>query len=151
MLVGLDEVTTDYTVFILEDYYLAEPITNEFLSDHIAILEEYGADKIMFDTLYPDGVYSLTNLENDLYLFNAYSQYLNSVQPSIWRTDYLKKVLKKEMSPWEFEIEGNSYAQSLNPRILLKARQKKIYFNFCRRGGVFSEGWQEFLNKEKLC
>jgi hypothetical protein len=151
MLAGLDEVTTDYTVFILEDYYLEEIITDQFLNDHVAILEEHGADKIMFDILCPYGAYSLTSLGSDLYSFNNHSQYLNSIQPSIWRTDYLRKVLKPNMSPWEFEIDGNPYAQSLNPRILLKARLEKIYFNFCRRGGVFSEGWQEFLVKENLC
>ncbi len=151
ILEGLNKVTTDYTVFLLEDYYLSELITDEFLNDHLEILEKHEADKIMFDTLYPDGVYSLTNLGDSLYSFNNHSQYLNSVQPAIWRTDHLRKVLHKNMSPWEFEIEGNPYAQSLNPRILLKARPEKIYFNFCRRGGVLSEGWQEFLAKENLC
>ncbi len=150
MLDGLDKVNTEYVVFLLEDYYLSETIDDEFLQDHLNTLLEHRADKIMFDTLYPDGVYNLESLGNDLYKFRNDSQYLNSVQPAIWRTEHIKKVLNKEYSPWDFEIVGNVFAARLNPTILLQARPKKVYFNFYRRGGIFSEGWQEFLKEQNL-
>lgn len=150
MLAAINKVNTKYLVFILEDYYLSEPIDNKFLEDHLNILTENNADKIMFDTLYPDGVYNLHHLGDDLYQFDKNSQYLNSVQPAIWRTEYIKQVLQEEYSPWDFEIVGNAGASEKNPKILLKARPKKIYFNFCRRGNILSEGWEGFLQQENL-
>ena len=104
----------------------------------------------MFDKLYPSDVYSLTHLINDLYQFNNHSMYLNSVQPSIWKTDYFKKVLHPSYSPWQFELEGNTFTQTLQPKIILKAREKSVYFNYSRVGGRISEGWQEIFKKEKL-
>ncbi len=148
---ALNYVKTEFVVFLLEDYYLSESIDDNFLDGHLKILEEFQADKVMFDTLYPDGVYSLSNIRKDLYKFNNDSQYLNSVQPAIWRTDYLKSVLYPDFSPWDFEIVGNRATAKKNPTIILAARPEKIYFNFCRKGGVLSEGWEEFLKKENLC
>lgn len=150
MLIGLDQINTEYTVFLLDDYYLTEPFTQEFINEHIAILESYGAQKIMMDIDYGTPIYFLEHLHDDLYKFKLESDYLNSVQPSIWKTSYLKQVLKPEYSPWQFEIEGNVYTKTLNPTILLKARQEHMYFNLVRIGGRISEGWEKIYTKENL-
>lgn len=150
MLEALNTVTTPYVCFLLEDYYFTETITETFIQEHIDILEQYNAHKIMFDKLYPPDVYSLNVLDSDLYLFNIHSMYLNSVQPAIWKTDYIKTVLHESYSPWQFELDGNAFTQKLNPIILLKAREKSVYFNYARVGGRVSDGWQEIFSKEGL-
>jgi hypothetical protein len=150
MLQGINEVKTEYVCLLLEDYYFTEPITKKFIEEHISILEKYSAQKIMFDKLYPPDVYTLKQLENDLFLFDKNSQYLNSVQPAIWKTEYLKDVLKPSYSPWNFEVEGNGYTSMLNPTVLLKAREESVYFNFSRIGGRISEGWEKVFEKEGL-
>lgn len=150
MLSALNPITTPYVCFLLEDYYFTEPITETFIQNHIDILERYNAHKIMFDKLYPPDVYSLTKLESDLYAFDNHSMYLNSVQPALWRTDYIKSVLQPSYSPWEFEIDGNVLTQQKYPTILLKAREKSVYFNYARVGGRVSEGWEELFLKEGL-
>ena len=126
-------------------------------------MEKYNADKLLFDILYPH--YSLKELETDkVYQFNMSSEYLNSVQPGIWKLDYLKKVLKSEYSPWDFEIAGNDFASQQEGIILLDRldppedkndiETKKIlyrfYHNFIRRGGKVSEGWEKLYIKEGL-
>ena len=63
---------------------------------------------------------------------------------------YLKKVLKPNYSPWDFELVGNEYTKSINPKILLNKRNSHMYFNFTRIGGRLSDGWEDFLKKE-LC
>lgn len=150
MLKGLELVTTPYVCFLLEDYYLTETISELFIQEHIDLLEQLNADKVMFDKTYPPDVYSLTELEKDVYQFNNHSMYLNSVQPAIWKTDYIKQVLHPSYSPWQFELDGNSFTQTLKPKIILKSREKSIYFNYARVGGRVSEGWQEVFNKEGL-
>jgi hypothetical protein len=150
MLQGINEVKTEYVCLLLEDYYFTEPITKEFIEEHISILEKHSAQKIMFDKLYPPDVYTLKQLEDDLFLFDRNSQYLNSVQPAIWKTEYLKDILKPSYSPWNFEVEGNGYTSMLNPTVLLKARKESVYFNFSRIGGRISEGWEKVFEKEGL-
>lgn len=150
ILEGLDLVKTEYVCLLLEDYYFTENIDTNFIQQHIDILEERGADKVMFDKLYPPDIYSLIQLESDLFQFRRQSMYLNSVQPAIWKTDYIKDVLKPDYSPWDFELKGNFYTSTINPKILLKAREKSVYFNYSRVGGRLSEGWQEVFEKENL-
>jgi hypothetical protein len=150
MLLGLDQIDTEYTFFILDDYYLTETFSPEFVQNHIDILEQYGAQKIMMDIDYGEPVYYLDHIQDDLYKFKNHSDYLNSVQPSIWKTDYLKTVLKPGYSPWNFEVEGNAFTQTLHPLILLKKRIDHMYFNFVRIGGHVSEGWEQIYIKEGL-
>ena len=147
---ALEQIDTEYTFFILDDYYLTEPFTQEFIDNHISILEEYNAQKIMPDIDYGEPIYYLDHIQDDLYKFKISSDYLNSVQPAIWKTNYLKQVLKPEYSPWNFEVEGNEYTKTLNPTILLKARPEHMYFNFVRIGGRISEGWEQLYIKENL-
>jgi hypothetical protein len=147
---ALEQINTEYTFFILDDYYLTEPFTQEFIDDHIKILEEYNAVKIMPDIDYGEPIYYLDHIKEDLFKFKMSSDYLNSVQPAIWKTEYLKQVLKPEYSPWNFEVEGNEYTKTLNPTILLKARPEHMYFNFVRIGGRISEGWEQLYLKENL-
>ena len=147
---ALEQIDTEYTFFILDDYYLTEPFTQEFIDYHISILEEYNAQKIMPDIDYGEPIYYLDHIQDDLYKFKMSSDYLNSVQPAIWKTDYLKQVLKPEYSPWNFEVEGNEYTKTLNSTILLKARPEHMYFNFVRIGGIISEGWEQLYIKENL-
>jgi hypothetical protein len=147
---ALEQIDTEYTFFILDDYYLTEPFTQEFIDNHISILEKYNAQKIMPDIDYGEPIYYLDHIQDDLYKFKISSDYLNSVQPAIWKTDYLKQVLKPEYSPWNFEVEGNEYTKTLNSTILLKARPEHMYFNFVRIGGIISEGWEQLYIKENL-
>lgn len=150
MIGSLNLIDTKYVFLILDDYYLTEYFTYDFIDNHIKIMENYNAVKIMCDIDYGEPIYSLDYLKEDLYKFKMSSDYLNSVQPAIWKTDYLKQVLKPNYSPWNFEIEGNEYTKTLNPTILLKARPKHMYFNLVRRGGILSEGWEQVYIKENL-
>lgn len=150
MLLGLNEIDTEYVVFLLDDYYLTETFTQEFVDEHISIIEFYNAHKIMMDINYGEPIYSLEHQHKDLYKFKPHSEYLNSIQPSIWRTDYLKQVMKPNYSPWQFEIDGNVFTKTLNPTIILKARPEHMYFNFVRIGYNISEGWENLYRKENL-
>jgi hypothetical protein len=150
ILEGLNLIDTEYVLFILDDYYLSENFDENLINEHINLLKEHSGEKIMMDIDYGEPIYSLDHLSNNLYKFKENSDYLNSVQPAIWRTDYLRKVLKPEYSPWDFELIGNNFTKTINPTILLNKRESHMYFNFTRIGGKLSEGWEEFLKKQNL-
>jgi len=149
MLAALERVKTEYVIFFLEDYLLEKEIVSSFIYEQVNILERFKADKVMFDKLYEPGVYDLQSLGGELFRFNKKSGYLNSAQPAVWKTDYLKRVLLPDCSPWGWEIDLNSRTAAMNPTIILN-NTGRIYFNFCRRGGRLEEGAAEFLEKEGL-
>ena len=164
ILKSLEHIKTPYVFFILDDYYLTEPLTEDFIDSKIELMGKYNADKIVFDVLTPE--YDLIELEKDkIYQFKMSSEYLNSIQPAIWEINYLKKVLKPEYSPWDFEVAGNNFSSQQNGIILLnrldpptdkeitiqnKNIECRFYHNFVRIGGKISEGWEELYKKENL-
>jgi hypothetical protein len=150
ILESLNEVDTEYVFFILDDYYLTENFDEKLIDDHIKIMNDYGAVKIMIDIDYEEPIYSLEHINGSLYKFKSESQYLNSVQPSIWKTDYLKKVLKPEYSPWDFETIGNEFTKKLNPLILINVIKDHMYFNVLRQGCIKAGGWEYIFTKENL-
>lgn len=150
ILESLNEVNTEYVFFILDDYYLTENFDQKLIDEHIKIMEDYNAVKIMMDIDYKEPIYSLEKLTGNLHKFKNHSEYLNSVQPSIWRVDYLKKVLKSEYSPWDFETYGNVFTKKLNPLILINVRENHMYFNFLRKGCIKADGWENVFKQEKL-
>lgn len=150
ILESLKEVKTEYVFFILDDYYLTETFSEELIEEHIKLMNDYGAVKIMMDIDYGEPIYSLEKLNENLFKFKNNSEYLNSVQPSIWKVDYLKKVLKPEYSPWDFETYGNLFTKNLNPLILIKVRPEHMYFNVLRKGCIKADGWETIFIKENL-
>ena len=150
MLIGINEIQTEYTCFILEDYYMTTEITDLFMQNRIDIMNRYSADKIMFEITGNGVEYKLSHITETLYKLDTDSPYLNSVQPSIWRTEFLKKVMFNDYSPWDFELKGNQFTSNLNPTILLNAVPERIYFNYMRAGFVKSDGWEQLFKQENL-
>ena len=85
------------------------------------------------------------------------SQYIISMQPSIWRKSFLQKALLKNYSLCDFDLTGsyvlnstnNPFTQT-NHRVYTDEKAPKRYFNAVRKGFVKSVGWEEFKEKEKL-
>ncbi len=145
----LEAIKTEYVIFILEDYLFARDITNEFIKEQENILIRFKAEKVQFDQLYPSGVYDLQHLEKELFRFRRNSNYLNSCQPALIKTEYLKKILLPDCNPWGFELSLNERTSGFNPTIILN-NTGRIYFNAMRVGGNLEVGAQEFFEKENL-
>lgn len=150
IITGLNQIKTEHVCFILDDYYMTIDIDSNFIKKHIDIMNQYSADKIMFEIVTDWVEYKLTHIKDSLYKLDNDSLYLNSVQPSIWKTEFLKTVMKPEYSPWDFELAGNAFTSNLNPTILLNAVHERIYFNFMRSGFKKENGWERVFEKENL-
>jgi hypothetical protein len=152
MLSALNNINTKYVLFILEDYFLTENITQEEILFHIDFLEEVQGNKVEI------GIKStgLTYLDEKQWRGRAFykvspnSQYLTTIQPSIWKTDHLKKCMKKNWTPWQFEIEGTKCINGTENRTYLMPRKKTIYWNAVRRGFKLSPGWDEIKELYQL-
>lgn len=150
ILEALKQVDTEYVFFILDDYYLTEQFTEEFINENINILKQFNARKILIDIIYSEPIYSLIHLKENLYKFHMHSLYLNSVQPAIWETAYLKQVLSPTYSPWDFELIGNDVAKTHNPNIILNARPKHMYCNLVQSGRIMLDEQKKLFEIEHL-
>lgn len=149
IIAAINNIETDFIFFILDDYFLRETVSNEFIFQSIDFLEKENSNKLIFTTI-PPNTYTLSHIEDDLYKMNDDSDYLTSVQPAIWRKTFLLKCLRKNWNPWQFEIDGTNLIKNQDNKIYLKHKKETIYFNAVRRGKIMSDGWQEFYQKENL-
>lgn len=149
MIAAINNIETDFVFFILDDYFLRENISNEFISQSIDFLKRENGNKLIFTTI-PIGSYKLSHIKDDLYKMHDDSDYLTSVQPAIWKKSFLLDCLQKNWNPWQFEIEGTNLIKNQDNKIYLKHKTESIYFNAVRRGKIMSDGWEEFYKKEDL-
>lgn len=106
----LSRINTPYTVLLLDDFFLREPIDNEQIKNIIRWMDQ---DKsIVYFNCDDTPVY--VNWDSDKYpgyhripRGNAYT--LN-MQAAIWRTDKLQKYWRYDVSPWEWEEFTNLVA-----------------------------------------
>lgn len=149
ILMGLELIETQYVFFVLQDYFFTTPILQQSFIEHMQMMQKYNAVKASWDMHSYE--YSLAKLvEPNWYRFLPSSRYLNSVQPALWNTQYMKMVLKRQYSPWDFEILGNEFARELDKPILIQVLPQATYFNMVRRGGILSQGWQKIYNNQNL-
>jgi hypothetical protein len=155
---ALEEVKTDYVFFVLEDYFLTEHITQEEIDLYIEFMEEKKANKIMIEPLSYLMKYNMKNHNKFkgrfVYKVEDYSDFISSIQPSLWRKDYLLQLLKPEWSPWDFECTGTDLIKGKDNRVYNISgprgmRTEKIYWNAIINPKIAETLYPEHLEKEK--
>ena len=146
---ALKQISTEFVFFIFDDYYISKQFSIEHFEKIEKLLSSTEYNKYCMDcTGY--NAYSLIPFADNLYIQHQSSQYLTTLQPSVWRVEYLKKILNPNYTPWDFEIFGTKQNSNYNNKIFMELYPEKFYFNVVRRGRMLSEGWESFRIKENL-
>lgn len=143
-------IDTEYTFFLLDDYYLSQKLSRDFFDWLITFMNRENANKITI-TPVPDWAnYRYVETIDTIKRMSPYSEWLSSAQPAIWRTSHLLNVLNERYDPWDFEIIGSATLKGKEKSHFVIKLDEPIYFNFVRKGNVLSEGWKEFLESQGL-
>ena len=78
------------------------------------------------------------------------SEWLASVQPSVWKTSQFLSIVEDDYNPWDFEIKGSEKLKGEEDSHFVVLLDVPLYFNIARKGGTLTKGWQDFLNSEGL-
>jgi hypothetical protein len=150
MLAGLKQVQTEYTFFVLEDYYLSQLLTTEYIDYLLKFMDRYKADKLSLTPVPDFACHRYCETINTMHRMREDSDSMTSLQPAIWRTNELTRVMKSEYTPWDFEVVGDSIVKGVKDNYFVAKLDEPIYFNFIRRGGILSPGWEEFFKTNNL-
>ncbi len=103
---SLKLVTTDFVLLFLDDFYLEGNVNNkEFLSCLQYIEGHKEVNGIAF-TLEPGIKKPLKNELSEFSIRKHFAQYKCTAHISIYRTSFLKQILKRNENAWEFEVNG---------------------------------------------
>ena len=147
---ALSETKTEYVFFVLDDYYLSQLLTNEYIEYLLKFMDNRKVNKIMLSPVPDFAKYEYLESINTMHKMSPTSPWLTSVQPAIWRKSELLKFLKPEYTPWNFEVEGSKEAKNNIENYFVAKLDSPIYFNMVRKGKQPSPGWEEFLKEQNL-
>ena len=147
---ALSETKTEYVFFVLDDYYLSQLLTTEYIEYLLKFMDNRKVNKIMLSPVPDFAKYEYLESINTMHKMSPTSPWLTSVQPAIWRKSELLKFLKPEYTPWNFEVEGSKEAKNNIENYFVAKLDKPIYFNMVRKGKQPSPGWEEFLKEQNL-
>ena len=147
---AISETKTEYVFFVLDDYYLSQLLTNEYIEYLLKFMDNRKVNKIMLSPVPDFAKYEYLESINTMHKMSPNSPWLTSVQPAIWRKSELLKFLKPEYTPWNFEVEGSKLAKNNVENYFVAKLDNPIYFNMVRKGKQPSPGWEEFLKEQNL-
>jgi len=118
MIESLQKVKTDYVFFTLDDYYFSQKLTKEFFDWLLLFMKREKADKLCLTPVPDFAQYQYTDTVDTIKRMAPYSNWLTSVQPAIWRTEHLLRLMNEEYSPWDFEVTGSEKNKAPRKRSL---------------------------------
>ena len=145
MLVTLENVKTDYTIILLEDFFINH-LDEKRMADILKVAQDNKIVYIQLTDLGPEytngGRYE--HLDG-LFKKAKYDDFRTSLSACLWRTEDLRFLLKSGENPWEFEsAPGNSRSQGMRGDFLqVLENPPLVYLNMAFRGYLVNENVQK--------
>ena len=99
--------TADYVFLLLDDFYFFKPVCFEVIHKHVLYASENNLDYLRLVPLRRSFVISIymyfSSIGKEYIRIKSIEPYYSSLQPSIWKIDYLVELLKSPCNIWEFE------------------------------------------------
>lgn len=125
----LNQIDSDYVITILDDFIFEEPVRTDLLEESILEVEKrndvgslqfvVGSEENDCDADYP------------LWKEQKKGQrYRINCQIAIWKKSYLKKILRKFESPWEFEKYGSLRSKKYKEKVYAWATESNYVFTY---------------------
>ncbi len=126
LIYALNEIKSDYIIYLQEDYFLTEKINTKKILKMINIIKKENAGYLRLSKKAEGIEYKdYNNIEE----IPKNAGYLNSTQASIWNKEMLLSILKEGESGWDFELKGGiKRARSLKAPFLATKTDLLPYF-----------------------
>lgn len=120
LMAGVDRAGTPYVMLWMDDYLLYDYINNSDIEYHLKSAVKYHAANIRF---VQTSIMPVKSFEKDAEydVCEPGEVYSLSTQIGIWDVSFLKKVIRPEWTPWEFERKGSLLnVDHLHPLLITK-------------------------------
>lgn len=142
------KASEDYIFFILDDYFFHYSYSEQQLNTYVEDMELHAMNRLQISVSGYQKYVGVGNLKYDQ--IAPHSPYLISMQPSIWRKEFLMDTLDPRYSPWDFEKRGTGRIRNKEKGTYIDRSVPPVYFNAVRKGFKKSEGWEDFRKQQKL-
>lgn len=146
---GLEKISDEYVLFLLDDMLIREPINLKLFNDAWKVLKN-------------DSKVAVVNFEKNYRAANEYSEnwleqkqnqmYLHSCQPSLWRRTALIENLTKDEDAWSWEMTrvNNDWKYLINKNANIIEVGRTFDLNWGIARGRLTDEFKNFLIKENI-
>ena len=156
-----EKIKSEYVCILIDDLFFITPVDTGKLFgvfDEL-VSENKTIDKFLLGSI-PDSmtINAVPFTENTL-LINKNIDYRTTLKPSIWKTEYFKKMLKPNYNIWEFEIKNMWESKNDDSTVICHKDVNLItefnvydkgrfnHVNYKRRGHLMSDGEKNVVKK----
>lgn len=134
---GLDQIKSTYVLLLQEDSLLYDCVDTKLILEILNLAKKYDAGNIRL-VINPktDVVFSK---EEQLLEYPKGMAYRIAIQPGIWKTDFLRKLVAGYMSPADIERDGSFKSCKYKEPVLCYSKCAYPYINAIQRGK-----WQSY-------
>lgn len=118
----LDSIDTDIILYFQEDYFLNGPVDVSQIEEFVGFMQHNGTTCIGLTHFHSPGPYHLSE-HPLLWDVDRCAKYRISLQASLWNRHKMLQHMKKNESPWEFEVKGSLRARQIDDSILVVNKQ----------------------------
>lgn len=118
---ALNKIDTEYVLFMLEDFFLQEPVKQDIFYLHLDYIKEHKDVGVIYYIPHMDyNLWHTREYDKDNYLEEIIvgSPLRANAQTAIWKKEYLLKVLLSKEDPWSFEKYGSLRTNKLKEKVL---------------------------------
>lgn len=124
----IDNVPGKYILVFLEDYFLREPVNTAFVNDAVNFMLKNEGD-FMKLTCFPskyNRLWPYIRDKNDKRFarIRTGAKYEVCLQVALWNKQFLKDLLRKGESPWQFEVYASKRAAAGNAKCFCVVENK---------------------------
>ncbi len=122
----------------LDDFWLNAPVSTELINRGLEQMEKMNAGCVrLYPCPGPTGDYG----DSHFGIVDRGTNYRISTQVALWKPSYLRQIASKFKTPWEFELQGSVYSDSLPEPVLAFKRELNpwpvSYYGAIRHGEGF--------------
>jgi hypothetical protein len=132
---ALEQIPTDYILWMQDDYFLRKTIPAEEFSNYMKFVETNNVDRLgIHDN---STFYSYANNAGKLKQNGLYSI---SLQASIWNKKTLQSLLEQnDETNWQFEIDGTKRFNKIQHNVYISVQNPSWYLEALKQGSYTSD------------
>jgi hypothetical protein len=119
----LDGLDTDRILYLQDDFFLFGPVRGDLVERFDRLMRDESIDNIRLTECDGSGPWHPT-ANPLLWEVDRRATYRIALQAGLWRTSYLRALLRKHESPWQLEIFGSRRARRRNDRVFCVNRDR---------------------------
>ena len=148
LLIAIDRIGTSH-VFLLLDDLLVDSVRQPMIDRAWTIIAN-NPEIVCFRVGSCSSQYHHPTDDQSIGMIHKWADYLISCSPAIWRVDYLRSILSRFSTPWEFEIHGTRLASTLPGIFMMFAETAMcVQYSAITRGKA-ERGAKRFLAQHNI-